>query len=406
MFDGILCGFSAVLLSAGVFLSALTGTMTASGTRPESITFYTKEEDQSSAVSKSAGARGTLSGADDDVTIIMIGDMLMHMPVVRSGRKEDGSYNFDHLFAHVQGVTRSADLAIVNQETILGGEELGGYTGYPLFNSPFAVADAEAAAGFDVVLQGTNHALDRSVRGISNCLNYWETNHPAVQVLGIHDSAEDQQEICVYNVKGIRIAVLNYTYGLNGLQMPAGKGYLVDVLDQEKVLSDIERAEAMADFTVVCPHWGTEYQLKASPYQKRWAQLFLENGVDLVIGTHPHVIEPVEILEDDAGHVMPVYYSLGNFVNATAIFKPGVMNRAVGGMASVTIGRDADGKVCVKQADVYPVVCHETKESVTAYFLSDYSQALANENRFKQRDAGFSMQGIRELVEKVWPGNG
>ncbi len=339
----------------------------------------------------------------DDVTLIMVGDMLMHMPVVKSGFRPDGSRNYDHLFAQVREEIAGADLAIVNQETILGGEELG-FSGYPTFNSPVEVGDAEAAAGFDVILQGTNHALDRSARGIENCLAFWETKHPQIQVLGIHDSAEDQNELCVVRCGAFRIAILNYTYGTNGLQMPAGKGYLVDYLSEKRVRDDIARAESSADLTVVCPHWGTEYRLTADNAQKKWALIFLECGVDLVIGTHPHVIEPIELYTDEEGRQMPVYYSLGNFVNATAAYGKGIMNRAVGGMARVTIGRGADGGACVKRADVLPLICHDVADGMTVYFLDDYTEELAEENRFAKRDPNFSLASCRDLADRIWPG--
>ncbi|MBO5551640.1 MAG: CapA family protein [Lachnospiraceae bacterium] len=339
--------------------------------------------------------------ADGDIHIIMVGDVLMHDKVIRSGLKEDGTYDFSGLFKHVDDEIRKADIAIVNQETILGGEELK-YTGYPSFNSPFEVGDAEAGAGFDVILQGTNHALDRGAAGIEKCLGFWESAYPGMEVLGIHDSEEDRQELCIINCKGVKLAILNYTYGTNGIQMPKGKGYLVDYLSEKRVREDIARAEREADITIVCPHWGNEYSLTVSEEQKKWTEIFLDCGVDLVIGTHPHVIEPVEIIRDDKGHEMPVYYSLGNFVNATSGTGRGVMNRMVGGMAEITIKpgkRKDDHKI---KAEIKPVVCHLTENEVTAYFLEDYTERLAADNLIRRQDSDFSLSGCNKLTEKVW----
>ena len=157
-------------------------------------------------------------------------------------------------------------------------------------------------------------------------------------MLGINESQEAQDHnIFVYEQEGIRIAVLNYTYGTNGIPMPSGMPYAVNLLEEKKVAADIAKAKTMSDFIIVCPHWGTEYQLTPSAEQARWTQIFLENGVDLVIGTHPHVIEPVEWVQDDNGNEMLVYYSLGNFVNWTSSSGKGIANRMVGGMAEVTI---------------------------------------------------------------------
>ena len=339
--------------------------------------------------------------SQDDATVVMVGDVLMHDKLIASGEQEDGTYNYDHLFSNVKEDIGSADIAIVNQETILGGKELR-LTGYPSFNSPYEVGDAEADAGFDVILQGTNHALDRSARGIENCLDFWEKFYPDIEVLGIHDSADDQRELCIVESKGIKIAILNYTYGTNGIQMPKGKGYLVDYLDEKRVRADIARAEKEADITIVCPHWGIEYSLEASDYQKKWAEIFLECGADLCIGTHPHVIEPIEILDDDKGDKMPVYYSIGNFVNATSGQGKGVANRMIGGMAEITIARNKDGKAYVKETKVKPVVCHITDDSVTAYFLSDYNVRLARRNKIRFQDEDFSLDKCEELVDEIW----
>ncbi|MCR4762242.1 MAG: CapA family protein [Lachnospiraceae bacterium] len=349
-----------------------------------------------------AGGAGSDRADAEDVTIVMVGDMLMHTGVIKSGLQDDGSYTYDHLFAHVCDDTSAADIAIVNQETILGGKELGGYTGYPSFNSPFELGDAEAKAGFDVVLHGTNHALDRKASGIMNCLSYWRQDHPEISVLGIHDSEEDRERLCIVSCKGLRIAIINCTYGTNGIQMPAGMGYLVDVMDEKRVREQIARAEEAADFTLVCPHWGTEYSLTTDSFQKKWAQIFLSTGVDLVIGTHPHVIEPVEILTDENGRRMPVCYSIGNFVNDTSGRGNGVMNRAVGGEALARIGRGSDGSVCVKELTLKPVICHLTGDTVTAYLLSDYTEELAEENRFREKDAAFSLDACQILTKQVW----
>ena len=360
------------------------------------------------AGSGKSGSAGKASS--EEITIVMAGDMLMHDKVISSGRNKDGSYDFDPIFSHVKDETVSADIAIVNQETILGGEELK-YSGYPSFNSPTEVGDAEVKAGFDVILHGTNHALDRRAKGIENCLDFWERKYPDIEVLGIHDSAEDQQEICIIDTggaadskrsDGIRIAILNYTYGTNGIQMPKGKGYLVDYLAKDKVKADIARAEKLADLTIVCPHWGTEYSLDISAEQRKWAELFLECGADLCIGTHPHVIEPVEILKDDKGHEMPVYYSLGNFVNYTSGRGKGVMNRMVGGLAEVKIGRDSSGNVKVLEHKVRPIVCHLSEEEISVYFLEDYSEDLADKNLIRSQDPDFSLENCEKLVNKVW----
>ncbi|MBQ9140837.1 MAG: CapA family protein [Lachnospiraceae bacterium] len=339
------------------------------------------------------------------IRLVMVGDMLMHERVMESGLQEDGSYNFDHLFVHVQEQIEAADLALVNQETILGGIEIG-LTGYPCFNSPYELGVAEVEAGFDVILHGTNHALDKGKRGATNCMDFWEETYPDIAYLGINRSQEAQDsDIYVYEQDGMRIAILNYTYGTNGISTPEGMPYLVNYMDEDKILADLKLAEEQADFTIVCPHWGKEYYLGISSSQKKWTKLFLENGVDLVLGTHPHVIEPVEWVQDENGHEMLVYYSLGNFVNGTSGIGEGVMNRCVGGLADVTIGRDESGEVAILEYAAIPLVCHiDEGEAYTVWYLEDYTEELAQENHIVSQDGAFSLENCKALVEEVWGG--
>lgn len=336
------------------------------------------------------------------ITLVMVGDMLMHERVMESGLQEDGSYQFDHLFQHVDDRIQAADIALVNQETILGGTQMG-LTGYPCFNSPYELGTAEIEAGFDVILFGTNHALDKGKKGVLNCMDFWEANYPEIPYLGINRTREQQNRVYVYEQDGMKLAILNYTYGTNGISVPADMPYAVNYLEKEKVLADLKLAEELADFTIVCPHWGTEYYLGVSKEQEKWTKIFLENGVDLVLGTHPHVIEPIEWVEDEAGNRMLVYYSLGNFVNGTSGTGAGVMNRCVGGLAEVEIGRNESGLVEIQEYDCIPLVCHiDEGEAYTVWYLEDYTEELAAENHIRQQDESFSLENCKALVEKVW----
>lgn len=337
----------------------------------------------------------------------MVGDILLHTPVEESALQEDGSYDFDAVFAHTRELIRSADLALVNQEVILGGTELG-ISGYPAFNAPYEVGDALTEAGFDVVCHATNHALDKGKRGVQNCTSYWQEQHPETAVLGIYGSAEAAAEapyLYTFPDSDICVAILNYTYGTNGIPLPDDMPYAVDLLKEEKVIADIQLAEELADFTVVCPHWGTEYRLEPDSMQQKWADIFLENGVDLVLGTHPHVIEPMEWLRDEeTGHEMLVYYSLGNYVNWTSGTGEGVANRMVGGMAEITLTRDKSDKVVISDCGVRALVCHVEPgpNGVTVYPLEEYSEELAEQNAIRSQDAAFSKTYCVQLCDTVW----
>ena len=323
---------------------------------------------------------------DNSFTVIMVGDILLHDGIEKCAKQEDGSYDFSEIFRHTRNVIEEADLAIVNEEVIIGGEELR-VSGYPSFNAPYEIADELAETGFDVICHATNHALDRGKAGIENCLSYWEKNHPDVKTVGIYTDKSDSEDICIYEKDGYKIAVLNYTYGTNGIPLPGGMPYAVSLLTEKKVKADLARAEKEADLTVVCPHWGTEYVLGTTDMQKKWAKLFADNGADLIIGTHPHVIEPVEVIDTGDGAHVPVYYSLGNFVNWTSGTGRGVANRMVGAMAQVTLSKDKSGAVVIKDYGVKPLVCHVESEinGSTVYFLDDYTQAKSFLNEIRNR---------------------
>lgn len=340
----------------------------------------------------------------DSMQIVMVGDMLMHERIIESGKQEDGTYNFDHLFTNVTDFISAADLAIVNQETMMGGSRYG-YTGYPSFNSPYELADAEVKAGFDVLLLATNHTLDKGKQAVLNCMEYLDTTHPTLGYVGINHSKEEQDsQIFTYEANGIKVAILNYTYGTNGIPLPSDMPYIVNMLEEEKVRADIRKAEEIADFTIVCPHWGTEYKLDADNSQKKWANIFLEEGVDLVLGAHPHVIEPIQWLTHENGNKMLVYYSLGNFVNGTSSTGQGVTNRMVGGIADVTIQRNEEtGQVEIVEHDAVPIVCHiGYGTEYTVYYMKDYTEEMASKNLILSQDAEFSKARCEEVFDQVW----
>lgn len=337
------------------------------------------------------------------VSIIMVGDMLLHDRIEEVSKKADNTYEYGAIFDNTRDLISEADIAIVNEEVIIGGSELG-VSGYPAFNAPFEFADTLADTGFDVVCHATNHALDKGGKGIKNCLANWESKYPDMTVLGIHDSEVDQNEVSIIDINGIRVAILNYTYGTNGISLPANMPYAVDYINQEKIIQDLEYAEANADFTIVCPHWGTEYSLSPDSYQDKWAKIFAENGADLIIGTHPHVIEKIDwISHDDGNGETLCYYSLGNFVNWTSGTGQGVANRMVGAIASIEIKRTGEDKVEISNYDAIPVVSHVTSKDngVTVYLLSDYTDELAVENEIISQAPDFDLNYCKELVGKI-----
>lgn len=334
--------------------------------------------------------------------IVMIGDVLLHTNINDSGLMEDGSYCYDHLFTHVKEKVQKADLALVNQEVILGGRELG-LSGYPAFNGAYEVGDSLAAAGFDVILHATNHALDKGKKGLLNCKRFWKEQYPDISVVGIYESQEEADNICVTEVNGIRIAVLNYTYGTNGIALPGDMPYIVDLWEEEKIAADVEKAKAESDFIVVCPHWGTEYTHKQTREQEEKAQFLAKLGVDLVIGTHPHVIEPVEWVAGEEGHQMLTYYSIGNFINATSGTGAGVADRMVGAMAEITVAME-DGEAYIKEYGVTPLITQMLFGSgqITTYPIEEYTPQLAAQNEIIHQDSHFSLEYCKKICREVF----
>lgn len=332
------------------------------------------------------------------VDLIAVGDDLIHSPVYKACKTRKG-YNFDSLFRHIKNDVHAADISVINQETILVDRN---YSGYPSFGSPKAVADSVARAGFNVVTHATNHTLDRGTGAISGTLKYWNKKYPNIKVLGIHKSKSAANKVTVVNKNGIKIAMLNYTYGLNGRRLSTGKSYMVDLLtskNKNKIKKDIKAAKKNSDFVIVFTHWGTEYRYSPDASQKRWTNFFLNNGVDILIGTHPHVLEPYKMLKGKNGRKMLVYYSLGNFVSSQK-----KVPRLLGGMAKITIAKDSKGTY-VKKYDMEPLVTHigKNRSSYTVYKLSDYTDALAKQNyirRISPREA-FSVKALKKLYKKA-----
>ncbi|WP_449540129.1 CapA family protein [Ferdinandcohnia sp. Marseille-Q9671] len=245
------------------------------------------------------------------MTLAAVGDILIHSIVYDDAKTGEG-YDFKPMLANVKDLLKNPDLTIANQETIVGGTEIGLST-YPSFNSPFEVADALKDAGVDIVSIANNHTLDRGERAILSAIDYLTSI--GIEYTGGYRSLEDKSRIRVLNRNGISIAFLSYTYGTNGIPVPKGKEYLVNLIDMNLIKSDIKEARQVADVVAVSMHWGNEYQLYPTDQQKQLAQELSDEGVDLIIGHHPHVLQPMEWIKGKDGNETFVIYSLGNFIS-------------------------------------------------------------------------------------------
>lgn len=286
-----------------------------------------------------------------EIDLVMVGDNLIHSSVYKDANKNanyDG-YDFKPMYTYIKEIVSNYDLAYYNQETILGGEELG-LSDYPCFNSPYEVGDAMIDAGFNLVSLATNHTMDRGEAAIINSCEYW-SKQEGVMTAGSYCSEEDRNAVQIMEMNNISYSMLSYTYGTNGIAVPSGKEYLVNVWPtngnnpdtdseyqayKETVREDVERVRDKVDVLMVAMHWGVEYTHTPTAYQEDMAQFLADLGVDIIIGSHPHVVMPVTFIDDTL-----VIYSLGNLISAQETNLD--YAKMVGLMSSVKITKTVKG---------------------------------------------------------------
>lgn len=329
----------------------------------------------------------------DELLIRMVGDNLIHNSVYYAARTDNG-YDFDMLFENVKDEIESADVAIINQETIFVEDE-SRYSSYPTFGSPTEVGDAIVNAGFDVVAHATNHTNDKGTNGILDTIRFWKNNYPEIKVLGIHETLEES-DIVYLEKNGIKLAFVNYTYGLNGLNLPPDKQYLTDVLGNDAEFAEIlKEAKENSDVLIPILHIGTEYVYKPTSYHKKYVDFCIDNGADIVLCAHPHVLEPYGMVTTEAGNTGLVYYSLGNFMS-----NQNRVPRILGGMAEIRLLRDESGKVIVKDFAIIPVVTHYSGMYYSTYKLEDYTDELVQQHSLQKTET-FSLQTLKDLYKKI-----
>lgn len=304
------------------------------------------------------------------ISLIMAGDNLINDKLYNAAKKDDGSYDFKSMYSYIKDIVKNYDLAYYNQETILGGSEIG-VSSYPAFNSPYEVGDATIDTGFNLVSLATNHTLDRGEKAIINSLNYWN-NKSNVLTSGSYLSNNDRNKVNIKEVNNITYTMLNYTYGTNGIKVPEGKEYLVNIWPctgnnpdndtkyqeyKEVVKEDILRVRDRVDLLIVAMHFGVEYTHVPTNYQIDMTEFLSSLGVDIIIGTHPHVIMPITYINDTL-----VIYSLGNFLSAQDTNND--YNTTVGLLSSIKITKniDKDNNSSIKLSDLNNELIYTTNK--------------------------------------------
>lgn len=337
--------------------------------------------------------------AASKVTIVAVGDNLIHNTLIEAGRNGDSGLDYTSFYANISKDISAADIAVINQETMLGGADFE-YSGYPQFNTPWEVGTAAIDAGFDIFTCATNHSMDVGFKGIEQECRFFD-EHPEVTHVGTNDTEEDYNSVVYYTKNDIKFAVLNYTYGTNGIPLPEGKSWCVNMMDKDKITADVNTARQNADVVIAFPHWGTENSTEVSDYQREYVQLFYDLGVDIVIGTHPHVLQNVEwITQEGSDRKMLVYYSLGNFISHQTS-----VNQLCGGMARITVEKN-NGEISISSAKLVPVVCWYSKNDsgkydFGVYKLGDYTQDLAASHA--QKSKGVTPEYFTEHSREIIP---
>ncbi|MCD8385777.1 MAG: CapA family protein [Bacteroidales bacterium] len=297
-----------------------------------------------------------------EATLVFAGDAMMHQGQIDAARRADGTYDYSGYFAAIQPLVSGADYAVVNLETPLGGRP---YAGYPCFCAPDSYAQELADTGFDLFLTANNHTLDRHARGLRRTVDV--LRGMGVDQVGTYRNEEQRDSVLplLRDIRGFKVGFLNYTYGTNGIE--PRDGVVVDYINKDRIHRDVAATrEAGAEIVCVAIHWGDEYKLLPNASQRAMADFLVSQGVDLVIGGHPHVIQPMEMRQRSDGRNALVVYSLGNLISNMK-----TRDTRGGALVKVWLGRDSVGAAQVDSAAYRLVFTEAPAQGIRNYRLVD-----------------------------------
>ncbi len=344
----------------------------------------------------------------NSVSFVAVGDNIVHSTVLSDAKTlaegTEKEYNFTPMFENVEDIIKQADFAYINQEAPIAGAHRG-YSGYPMFNSPGQVVFDLAEVGFDIFNVANNHMLDKHTSGYKSTVEFFKEN--GFNYIGGFENKEDYENIRVIEHDGIKIALLSYTYGTNGLVLDAGTDMVVPLCDSysnDEIDRQSALARQMADAVIVSMHWGNEHwndNLKPSWLQEEQMNILVKNNVDVIIGSHPHTLEPMMWVDRPDGKKTLVMYSLGNFLSGMEY-----MRNHVGGIAEFDVVK-MGGETFVKNASFIPTVCHFNNRvrEFKVYKLSEYSEELLRKHGTQVRgtDSKRDFEYLVGLVKKTVP---
>ncbi|MBQ5332573.1 MAG: CapA family protein [Oscillospiraceae bacterium] len=358
-----LCSCSAVSEEEAVpaVITELTDTEIVTSVTTEETTVTTTAATEPPVVSKT-------------VTFTALGDNLIHSSIYNQAARRAGGngYDFEYAYAGAADLFDKADITVLNQETLICNDIFEPST-YPCFNSPVALGDYMAELGVDVFTIANNHTLDKGVKGLTACLDYYDER--GMIRVGAYRNEADRADIRVMEVDGVTVSFLCYTESLNGLSLPADTELQIGRFDKDTIIEEIIAAKEISDICVVSLHWGTENSSAVEDYQRQAALEFAEAGADVIIGNHPHVLREVELIGTEDGRQALCAYSLGNLISAQS-----VGTNLIGGVLNFNVTVEENKDNIIGDIEFIPIVTHYDGKfsNVRLYKLSDYTPEMAN----------------------------
>jgi poly-gamma-glutamate synthesis protein (capsule biosynthesis protein) len=337
-------------------------------------------------------------------SVVAVGDNLIHPVVYNDAKVGSNKYDFKPMYKHVKSNIQQADFAYVNQESPIGGDDKP-YSGFKQFNTPSDVTKAIVDSGFNIINGANNHSLDQGDSGVTNHINAWKPYRHDVLFSGVFKSQKESEAVHTITRNGITVSLLCYTYGTNGQisQYP----YTVKTFDEATIKKDVRKAKEHSDAVIVSAHWGNENHTMPNEKQQKYAQLFADEGVDVVLGMHPHVIQPVKWVKGKNQHRTLVAYSLGNFLNGQ--YTSTEWNQLLGRL-NFNLEKTSKG-VTVNNVKWRSMVNHyeqskpmdkRTRKHFVLYNLHDYTPALAEKHALRQNiQSQWDIPHLQQMTKSI-----
>lgn len=336
------------------------------------------------------------------IDFLSVGDNLIHDGIYQQAQKRAGSngYDFSYCYENIADDVKNADIATINQETVISKSNEP--SGYPLFNSPHEVGDEIAKIGFDVVTMANNHMLDKGEKGLKEAIDYWD-GKDGITRTGAYKNKEDLNRVEYVEKNGLKIGLVSATQYTNGLSLPSGSELEIIYTSEEDIIkSKIEAAKKQCDMVLVNVHWGNEYRTEPTQGQRDLARKMARWGADVIIGHHPHVLEPIEFISKEDGTRTLVVYSLGNFIS-----QQNTPLRVLGGMLKYRVTVDkSTGGLTIDNVKLIPIVTHYVRGSddVKIYKLSQYTDSLASRQASRLKCSDLSVNYFKRELAKIIDG--